>query len=156
GCFARELSAGSKVLLAAMVVVILSTPLAIGVISAPLIQAQSAPANTPKFEVASIRSCSEPENGPSANSKPGRLISDCNGLLNFIGSAYNGYASGYLNINAEPTPVTGSPAWVASAFYRINATAEGNPSVTMMLGPMMQALLEDRFQLKIHRETVEG
>lgn len=28
--------------------------------------------------------------------------------------------------------------------------------MTMMLGPMLQALLEDRFQLKIHRETSEG
>src|SRR5580700_8186004 len=26
----------------------------------------------------------------------------------------------------------------------------------MMRGPMMQALLEDRFQLKIHRQTSEG
>ena len=156
GCIARELSSGKRVALATMGVVILSAPVAIGVIGAPFIQAQSAPANTPKFEVASIRPCSEPENGPNGNSKPGRLVSDCNGLLNFIGNAYNGYASGYLNINAEPTPITGSPSWVASAFYRINATAEGSPSVTMMLGPMMQALLEDRFQLKIHRETVEG
>jgi uncharacterized protein (TIGR03435 family) len=28
--------------------------------------------------------------------------------------------------------------------------------VPMMMGPMMQVLLEDRFQLKIHRETTEG
>jgi uncharacterized protein (TIGR03435 family) len=28
--------------------------------------------------------------------------------------------------------------------------------VAMMLGPMMQRLLEDRFHLKIHRETREG
>ena len=43
-----------------------------------------------------------------------------------------------------------------SAAYEIKAAAEGNPSVPMMLGPMLQRLLEDRFHLKIHRETREG
>jgi uncharacterized protein (TIGR03435 family) len=52
--------------------------------------------------------------------------------------------------------MTGGPAWLRSASYEIKAKAEGNPSVTMMPGPMMQALLEDRFLLKIHRETTEG
>ena len=39
--------------------------------------------------------------------------------------------------------------------YSINATADGGASEVMMRGPMMQALLEDRFQLKLHRETRE-
>src|SRR4029077_20027657 len=48
------------------------------------------------------------------------------------------------------------PSWTHSAFYEINAIAEGNPSVKMMRGQMLRALLEDRFQLKIHREMREG
>jgi len=54
------------------------------------------------------------------------------------------------------TPINGGPSWIHSAFYEINAKAEGNPSVRMMRGPMMQVLLEDRFQLKIHHQTTEG
>jgi uncharacterized protein (TIGR03435 family) len=40
--------------------------------------------------------------------------------------------------------------------YRVDATTNGNPSMEMMKGPMLQALLEDRFKLKIHRETRQG
>jgi uncharacterized protein (TIGR03435 family) len=49
----------------------------------------------------------------------------------------------------------GSPAWVTSDRYTIDAKAEHPSSPEMMRGPMMQALLEDRFQLKIHRESRE-
>jgi uncharacterized protein (TIGR03435 family) len=77
-------------------------------------------------------------------------------LLNLIGNAYNTFADGHLNRNRDPTPINGGPPWLQSVSYEINAKAEENPSVAMMLGPMMQALLEDRFQLKIHRETREG
>jgi uncharacterized protein (TIGR03435 family) len=40
--------------------------------------------------------------------------------------------------------------------YRIDAKASGHPGREMMQGPMLQSLLEDRFKLKIHRETTEG
>ena len=73
-----------------------------------------------------------------------------------MGNAYISYADGHLNRNRDPAVITGGPSWIRSASYDINARAEGNPSVPMMLGPMMQKLLEDRFQLKIHRETSEG
>jgi uncharacterized protein (TIGR03435 family) len=66
-----------------------------------------------------------------------------------IGNAYSRDLDDY-------SPLTGGPAWTNSAFYEINATAEGNPGVKTMNGPMLQALLEDRFQLKVHRETREG
>jgi uncharacterized protein (TIGR03435 family) len=56
----------------------------------------------------------------------------------------------------EAVPLTGGPAWLDSDFYDITATAEGAPSVPLMLGPMMQVLLEDRFHLKVHREAKEG
>jgi len=39
--------------------------------------------------------------------------------------------------------------------YDIDAKAEGAPGQQAMRGPMLQALLEDRFQLKIHRESRE-
>jgi len=39
--------------------------------------------------------------------------------------------------------------------YTIDAKANGPATVPMMLGPLMQTLLEDRFHLKVHRETRE-
>ncbi len=156
GNIARELTIGKKLILAITGLAVLSAPVVIGVLTAPTIQAQNAPANTPKFEVASIRACKDPSNGPAEHSSPGRLATDCHELLNLIGNAYNAFADGHLNLNAEPTPINGGPPWLHSASYDINAKAEGNPSVEMMLGPMMQKLMEDRFHLKIHRETREG
>jgi uncharacterized protein (TIGR03435 family) len=126
------------------------------VMTAPVIRAQSPPANTPRFEVASIKPCKEAHNGPSPKSSPGRLVEDCHELLNLIGNAYTAFADGRLNLDTDPAPISGDPPWARSASYSLNATAGGNPSVPMMLGPMMQRLLEDRFHLKIHRETREG
>jgi bla regulator protein blaR1 len=158
GSIAHKLTMGKKLILAAMALAVLSAPIVIGVLTAPLIQAQNAPANTPRFEVASIRACAEPLNvsASGANSSPGRLATQCNELLNLIGNAYNSFADGHRNPHAGDAPINGGPSWVRSASYDINAKAEGNPSVPMMLGPMMQKLLEDRFQLKIHRQTSEG
>ena len=53
-------------------------------------------------------------------------------------------------------PIEGGPDWMHSERFNIDATSDGQPSVLMMQGPMMQAVLEDRFQLKIHHETRQG
>ena len=47
------------------------------------------------------------------------------------------------------------PSWIDSAYYAIDAKPEGAHAAAMMLGPMMQALLEGRFKLTVHRETKE-
>jgi uncharacterized protein (TIGR03435 family) len=39
--------------------------------------------------------------------------------------------------------------------YYIEARAEGTPERTVMMGPMLRALLEDRFKLRTHRELEE-
>ncbi len=54
------------------------------------------------------------------------------------------------------TKIEGGPAWLSSDKYTIEAEADGDQTVPMMYGPMTQVLLEERFQLKIHRETREG
>jgi uncharacterized protein (TIGR03435 family) len=54
---------------------------------------------------------------------------------------------------AYGTPVSGGPAWIATERYDVDALADGAPGQEAMRGPMLQALLEDRFQLKIRRET---
>ena len=49
--------------------------------------------------------------------------------------------------------VRGGPDWVLSERYTIEAVADGPADVATMRGPMLQALLERRFQLKVHIEA---
>ncbi len=42
-----------------------------------------------------------------------------------------------------------------SDLYDITAKVNADPRPELMMGPMLQALLEDRFKLKLHRETRE-
>jgi bla regulator protein blaR1 len=57
--------------------------------------------------------------------------------------------------NFQDFQISGGPGWIKSERFDIEAKAEGNPSRRQIEGPMLQALLKDRFQLKLHRETKE-
>jgi uncharacterized protein (TIGR03435 family) len=145
----------------------LKASIAIGLICAPAIwaQAQSAAAATPIFEVASIRLCDGRgavglkgggTGGVGGGSmSPGRVSFACGSLANFIQRAYVTFANGHSNPPWGAPAISGGPAWINTDRYRINAKAETDLSPGMMQGPMLQALLEDRFKLKIHRETRE-
>jgi uncharacterized protein (TIGR03435 family) len=113
---------------------------------------------------------------------PGRLQEECQTLFNLIRDAYLAYPDGKpwrtaalghsgtddpeqvsctgcgdgippVSDRQFRQPIKGSPAWLTSDRYTIDAKAAGPESIAMMRGPMMQALLEDRFKLKIHREN---
>ena len=125
-----------------------------------LLQAQPVPSSaTPEFDVVSVKRCQAfaPRTGDSS---PGRLSTGCVLLadvdhLGLIQRAYVRYAGGTVN----PTRVLrieGGPDWIHSEMFEIDARSDGHPSTLMMEGPMMQAVLEDRFKLKIHRETRQG
>jgi len=51
--------------------------------------------------------------------------------------------------------VEGVPSWLSSGRYTIDAKTESPQSGAMMRGPMMRALLEERFHLAVHRATRE-
>ena len=147
GSIAREWNMGKKAALAVIGLASLVVPVGIGVLNAP--------AATPKFEVASIRPC-EPGHGPvTIGATPGMFKTHCVSVKGLIGTAYM--------INAEPgngavflrDAIAGGPAWLSSDGYDIEAKAEGNPGGPVMAGPMLRALLEERFRLKLHRETKE-
>ena len=127
---------------------------------AMLSHAQSRPpAATPKFDVVSVKPCKS-GGARSADSSPGRLSIGCALLADtdntgLLQQAYNRYASGQFT-SGGIIPIEGGPDWVRSEGFAFDAKADGQPSILMMLGPMMQALLEDRFRLKIHRETRQG
>ena len=132
----------------------------IGVVLSALLQAQSAPSSAvPKWDVVSVKRCT-PGTERGGDSSPGRLSIGCGCLAGsdntgLIQVAYNRYARGYFT-SARVIPIEGVPDWVHSESFDIEARAEGRPNFTMMEGPMMQAILEDRFKLKIHRETRQG
>jgi uncharacterized protein (TIGR03435 family) len=111
-----------------------------------------------KFEVASVRKLDAPGPGaprPAAcapSTSPGRLTM-CTNILSFVSNAYGYYENGRPNLSTIPALVEGGPDWIRTDLYAINAKAPDAASQEMMRGPMMQALLEDRFKLKLHREV---
>ncbi len=117
-----------------------------------------------KFEVATIRLCDSDAGGRSGGGKStsGRLVLNCQSLGDadrsfpgLIAQAYGLFAGGHRNPPWTMPPVEGGPAWLKSDRYEIVAKAAGDTSQDTMNGPMLQALLEDRFKLKVHRETRE-
>jgi len=80
-----------------------------------------------------------------------------NTLEQLIRQAYITFENGQRNLQVAFTTIVmeGLPAWAKTDRYEIDARAEGNPTQEMMKGPMLRALLEERFKLKVRRETRE-
>lgn len=108
------------------------------------------------FEVASIKLNPACRGGRSSGPPtPGRLEITCASLQDLIQQAYGTFANG-PKFTLKRLRITGGPAWVESDVYTITAKADGGTPIWQMNGPMLQALLEERFALKLHRETREG
>lgn len=105
-------------------------------------QAQPPPVR-PGFEVASVRPTANPDGQSLLQAVPGRLKMANLTPRRLILNAYG----------VQDYQLLGDPAWIASERYDIQATTAGNTSVQQMEGPMLQALLEERFKLTLHRET---
>jgi uncharacterized protein (TIGR03435 family) len=123
--------------------------------------AAGAPAQAPRaaFEVVSVKlntKC-DPNGMSGGRATPGEFYQQCADLRDLILTAYGIYGDGP---NPQPgsfrMQVTGGPAWMDSSRYDIAAKPAGNPPRSEMYGPMLQSLLEDRFKLKVRRETREG
>jgi len=145
------LSSVKKVVLVLAGIGAVAGPVGVGMLNAPVILALSSSADAPKFEVASIKPCEAFRNRPVPGT-PGRLQSGCTTLQRLMRQAYGVFANGQENLLSSLT-ITGGPAWTDSEFYEIDAKTEATEPWETMNGPMLQALLEDRFKLKIHRET---
>jgi uncharacterized protein (TIGR03435 family) len=128
---------------------------AIGLWVAGGARAQSA-SGRPGFEVASVKrdttGCAGGHGGRGGAPQPGRLSVSCISVRDLIQAAYGTFANG-ANPDQRLFQVFGLPDWVDSDLYAIEAKPAGNASIDQMYGPMLQALLEDRFQLRIHREV---
>jgi uncharacterized protein (TIGR03435 family) len=111
---------------------------------AGLAKAQSPPSH-PQFEVASIKPNSSGDE--RAMLKPflgGRLTLENFSLRMLLGFAYQ----------VMDFQISGGPGWMDSDRYDIAAKADVNTPPGQVI-PLLQSLLEDRFQVKVHRETKE-
>lgn len=166
----EQLGRAKKFLLAAAGTAALAGPLAIGLLigagNIAAIQAQSPASAGQKFEVASIHPCDAKSVDPGLKEMgglgdtgpaPNRVIKKCVTVMSLLKDAYVIFANGQSrSALLQVPPIEGAPAWMSSEHYTIQATTEGTPGQPMMLGPMMQSLLEQRFHLKLHREIRTG
>jgi len=106
----------------------------------------------PSFEVASVKP-SAPAGSPlTMGATGGRFTATNVPLRLLIQLAYQSPAAPLL-----PNQIVGGPNWLASDHFDIEAKPEG-PARAIPLAemwPRVQSLLEDRFKLKVHRETRE-
>jgi len=102
----------------------------------------------PSFEVASVRIHDPNDIQDTDNYEPypgGRFTASNCSLWILIHYAFQ----------VQPYQITGAPGWIKSERYDVDAKpAEMHPNYDD-IPPMLQVLLEDRFQLKYHWETRE-
>jgi uncharacterized protein (TIGR03435 family) len=102
-------------------------------------------ADAQEFEVATVK-VSAPGGGESGiRATPGRLIIENASLRNLIMIAYK----------VRPSLIEGGPSWADSTLFNVEGRASTQAGADPMF-LMLQRLLEDRFQLRLHRETKDG
>jgi uncharacterized protein (TIGR03435 family) len=117
---------------------------------------QAPPGAKPSFEVASIKPNTSGENRVAILGSPGGRITMTGVTLRLIITfAYR----------VRDFQISGGPNWISSDRWNIEARAEEgsippptgppDPNVPDPMAVRTQSLLEDRFQLKFHRETKE-
>jgi bla regulator protein BlaR1 len=150
-----SLNRTKKLLLAAAAAAAIAAPIAIGIVNAPVMSAQSRDASL-KFEVASVK-----ENKSGATRSPsmiypgGRFTATNNTVRDLILNAYG--------ISAESGLLEGGPPWIDSTRYDIEArpTADAIPPNTptrlvwQKTREMLRTLLAERFKLSIKTVTKE-
>jgi uncharacterized protein (TIGR03435 family) len=98
-----------------------------------------------QFEVASVKSNNSGSNNWYIRIAPGGKLLAANATLrSLILQAYE----------VQDFQLSGGPAWLTSGRFDIEGRGQGSPAPSRIL-QMLQTLLADRFQLKLHKETRE-
>lgn len=125
-----------------------------------------------RYDAATIKRC-QPEESPgpargtaggtNATFSPGRFFVPCvtTEQLIYLAYAASGARDDEHLINdglggpSDDRKIRGGPDWVHSLKekYQIEATAAGATERTVLMGTMLRTLLEERFQLKTHRDS---
>jgi uncharacterized protein (TIGR03435 family) len=146
----------------AIAAAIVLTMSSIRMVAAPQSSSRGAVQDVPKWDAVSVKRCINPpvrlvdKGGAGSSQSPDRLTMDCLPVRTLITVAYTLNAGGRTTPPPYPVPVERLPSWADSERYTIEAKSQGNAPASIMRGPMLQALLEDRFSLKVHRETRDG
>ncbi len=153
--------------IAAAAIILTMSPLRM--VAAPQAVPPVAMHDVPKWDAVSVKRCTNSVvasglgqgegRGGGAMQAPSsdRLMLNCVPLQSLVFVAYATFADGNRDaVKAATVLLEGFPDWLGSERYTIEAKAEGTPGQPMMMGPMMQVLLQDRFHLKVHEETREG
>src|SRR5277367_1049277 len=98
-----------------------------------------------QFEVASVKFSTDGPRGGSFSAIHGTVHGKNVSMKLLIADAYG--FEGFL--------IEGVPGWMNNDRVDVEAKA-GRDATRAEMMPMLRALLEDRFQLKIHRETKDG
>jgi uncharacterized protein (TIGR03435 family) len=96
------------------------------------------------FEVASVKANHSGDRNIGMFPTPGRLVVRNHTLRLLVKAAYH----------LKDYQLFGTSGWMETDSYDIDAKADGKTTFAQDM-PMLQALLTDRFQLKVHRETRE-
>lgn len=152
---ASRLGMSRKILLGIAGFVVIALPTAIGVFRAGelavLARAQDAPADIPKFDVASIK--------PNKSGEMRIMM-----MMKPDGVSMTGVTAQMLlrqAFNVEEDRIAGSPSWAKSDRFDVEAKVapEDAPKLDKLKldqrSLMLQPLLEDRFNLKFHHEMRE-
>jgi len=134
----------------------MSRPLCLVVLGLLGMLSQGAAQTKPSFEVATVKPNASGDNRIAILRQPGgRFVATGVSLKMLMGFAYG----------VRDFQISGGPGWIATDRWNIEARAEEasipaleapfDPTVPNPLLLMVQSLIEDRFQLKMHRETKE-
>ncbi len=138
---AHRLDAGKRLMLAAAAAAAIALPVAIGIWNAPPIRAQTTERRN--FAVAAIKPSEERRFMTVMPHAGGRLTANAPVRL-LMQNAYG----------LQAFQIVGGPGWIDTDYYKIEAKAEGDATRSQTFA-MLQGLLADRFQLKVHKEAKE-
>lgn len=148
-----QLNLGKKALLIAGGTALLAAPVVFGLMQQPRSQVgplfASADPHLPAFEVASIKPDKSGTDMTMLRTTAVGFIAQNIPLRELLRQAYR----------VQDNQIVGAPTWVGSARYDIEAKVGSNDTDALRQltpderGLMMQPLLADRFQLKVHTET---
>lgn len=142
----RPLGRWGRRALTTLALLTMAAPVAIGAASSPtpagaVMSPQAA--TTAVFDVVSVKENHSADNRQTIGGPPGRFVGRNVTLLDLVATAYN---------VMEPGRLSGGPAWGNSDKFDIEATAPADGNWSALLLPRLQALLADRFELKLARE----
>jgi bla regulator protein BlaR1 len=157
---ALKLGLRKKVLLGAAAVVAVVVPIVFGLARGqqdePTSAAVNALASTAKFDVASIKRAA-----PSGPRMMFRIMNSPDGKFSASGPTVKLLIQ--LAYNVQPSQIEGGPSWINSDHFEIEAKSDSSldeqikklsrDDANIVKNHMLQQLLADRFNLKIHHET---